>query len=173
MEGNLSHMGAAAARFKRTPRRAWRKLGNPAPAGISPMPTVHAYGTHAASQPLTPLAIDRRTPGPHDVQIAIDWCGVCHSDLHTARNEWHSTQYPCVPGHEIVGRVTAVGAQATKFKVGDSVGVGCMVDSCRQCAPCAAGEEQYCEQGCTGTYNGPMRGGANTWGGYSESIVVD
>lgn len=99
---------------------------------------------------------------------------MCHSDLHTARNEWHNTVYPSVPGHEIVGRVTAVGSAVTNFKVGDLAGVGCMVDSCRSCASCQEGEEQYCEQGFTGTYNGPMFGGGeNTYGGYSDHIVVD
>jgi len=135
------------------------------------MPTVHAYGNQAATQPLAPLAIERRAPGPRDVQIAIAWCGVCHSDLHTARNEWRNTIYPCVPGHEIVGTVSAIGSEVTGFKVGDTVGVGCMVDSCRHCAACNDGEEQYCEHGFTGTYNG--RGQQNTWGGYSQSIVVD
>ncbi len=117
---------------------------------------------------------ERRAPGPNDVQIDIAYCGVCHSDLHTARNEWHNTLYPSVPGHEIVGRVTAVGNAVTGFKVGDLAGVGCMVDSCRSCASCQEGEEQYCEQGFTGTYNGPMFGGGeNTYGGYSDHIVVD
>ncbi|KTF31099.1 hydroxyacid dehydrogenase, partial [Xanthomonas vesicatoria] len=124
--------------------------------------------------PLAPFVFERREPGPNDVQIDIAYCGVCHSDLHTARNEWHNTLYPSVPGHEIVGRVTAVGDAVTGFKVGDLAGVGCMVDSCRSCASCQEGEEQYCEQGFTGTYNGPMLGGGeNTYGGYSDHIVVD
>lgn len=106
------------------------------------------------------------------MQIEILYCGVCHSDLHTARNEWKNTLYPSVPGHEIVGRVTAVGNQVKKFKVGDLAGVGCMVDSCGHCASCGDGEEQYCESGFTGTYNGPVFGGENTHGGYSQSIVV-
>ncbi|HET8765333.1 MAG TPA: NAD(P)-dependent alcohol dehydrogenase [Rhodanobacter sp.] len=134
------------------------------------MPTIHAYGTPSASAPLGPLDIERREPGAHDVKIAIRWCGVCHSDLHTVRNEWHNTLYPAVPGHEIVGDVVAVGDAVTAFKVGDTVGVGCMVDSCQHCASCEAGEEQYCENGFTNTYNG--RGQVNTWGGYSEHIVV-
>ncbi|MBN8921797.1 MAG: hydroxyacid dehydrogenase [Rhodanobacter sp. 68-29] len=135
------------------------------------MTQTHAYGTTAATQPLGPLGIERRQPGPHDVKIDILFCGVCHSDLHTARNEWRNTMYPSVPGHEIVGTVVAVGDHVTKFKPGDTVGVGCMVDSCQHCASCADGEEQYCENGFTGTYNG--RGKENTWGGYSENIVVD
>ncbi|BFI95657.1 MAG: NAD(P)-dependent alcohol dehydrogenase [Rhodanobacter sp.] len=137
------------------------------------MTQTRAYGATSASQPLAPLNIERREPGPHDVKIDILYCGVCHSDLHTARNEWQNTLYPSVPGHEIVGTVSAVGAQVTKFKPGDTVGVGCMVDSCQHCASCAEGEEQYCENGFTGTYNGPMFGGENTWGGYSESVVVN
>ena len=133
---------------------------------------VKAYGTQASDKPLEPLAIPRRTPGPHDVQIDIAYCGVCHSDLHTARNEWKNTLYPSVPGHEIVGRVSAVGAQVKKFKGGDLVGVGCMVDSCGHCPSCHEGEEQFCENGFTGTYNGPLFGGENTYGGYSQTIVV-
>ncbi|AZR33178.1 NAD(P)-dependent alcohol dehydrogenase [Xanthomonas vasicola] len=138
------------------------------------MSTAHAYAAQAADQPLAPFVFERRAPGPNDVQIDIAYCGVCHSDLHTARNEWHNTVYPSVPGHEIVGRVSAVGNAVTGFKVGDLAGVGCMVDSCRSCASCQEGEEQYCEQGFTGTYNGPMFGGGeNTYGGYSDHIVVD
>ncbi|MGY4891685.1 UNVERIFIED_CONTAM: NAD(P)-dependent alcohol dehydrogenase [Xanthomonas axonopodis] len=138
------------------------------------MSTAHAYAAQAADQPLAPFVFERRAPGPNDVQIDIAYCGVCHSDLHTARNEWHNTLYPSVPGHEIVGRVTAVGNAVSGFKVGDLAGVGCMVDSCRSCASCQEGEEQYCEQGFTGTYNGPMFGGGeNTYGGYSDHIVVD
>ncbi|MBV6811548.1 NAD(P)-dependent alcohol dehydrogenase [Xanthomonas campestris pv. pennamericanum] len=138
------------------------------------MSTAHAYAAQAADQPLAPFVFERRAPGPNDVQIDIAYCGVCHSDLHTARNEWHNMLYPSVPGHEIVGRVTAVGNAVTGFKVGDLAGVGCMVDSCRSCASCQEGEEQYCEQGFTGTYNGPMFGGGeNTYGGYSDHIVVD
>jgi uncharacterized zinc-type alcohol dehydrogenase-like protein len=133
---------------------------------------VKAYGTHASDKPLEPLEIPRRAPGAQDVQIDIAYCGVCHSDLHTARNEWQNTLYPSVPGHEIVGRVAAVGAQVTKFKVGDLVGVGCMVDSCGHCVSCHEGEEQFCENGFTGTYNGPLFGGENTYGGYSQTIVV-
>ncbi|MDR1994669.1 NAD(P)-dependent alcohol dehydrogenase [Azonexus sp.] len=133
---------------------------------------VKAYAAQTASSPLAPFEITRRAPGPEDVQIAILYCGVCHSDLHTARNEWHNTLYPSVPGHEIVGRVVAVGEQVSRFKVGDLAGVGCMVDSCGHCASCIEGEEQYCENGFTGTYNGPDASGGNTYGGYSYSIVV-
>ncbi|HET7931376.1 MAG TPA: NAD(P)-dependent alcohol dehydrogenase [Rhodanobacteraceae bacterium] len=136
------------------------------------MPTP-AYAAQAADRPLGPHAIERRAPGPRDVAIDIAYCGVCHSDLHTARNEWGGTQYPCVPGHEIVGTVTAIGNEVRKFKPGDTVGVGCMVDSCRHCEACAAGEENYCANGFTATYNGPMFGGPNTYGGYSTHIVVD
>ena len=137
------------------------------------MTQTHAYAAHAADTPLAPHTIERRTPGPHDVEIDILYCGVCHSDLHTARNEWKNTIYPSVPGHEIVGKVTAVGAKVSGFKVGQTVGVGCLVDSCRTCASCAAGEEQYCENGFVGTYNGPAKEGGHTYGGYSTSIVVD
>lgn len=136
------------------------------------MTQVKAFGAHTASSPLAPLEIARRSVGADDVQIEILYCGVCHSDLHTARNEWHNTQYPSVPGHEIVGRVSAVGDSVTAFKVGDLAGVGCMVDSCGHCPSCADGEEQYCETGFTGTYNGPFFGGENTFGGYSQRIVV-
>ena len=133
-----------------------------------------AYAAESATSPLAPFAFERRDPGPADVQIDILFCGVCHSDLHTARGEWPGTRYPCVPGHEIVGRVAATGGQVSRFKVGDLVGVGCLVDSCRTCASCAEGLEQYCENGFTGTYNGPEQGtGANTYGGYSNRIVVD
>ena len=133
-----------------------------------------AYAAHAADTPFAPFSFDRRDVGPDDVAIDILYCGVCHSDLHTARSEWGGTLYPCVPGHEIVGRVTAVGADVTKFKVGDLAGVGCMVDSCGTCASCKEGEEQYCEgSGFVGTYNGPDHQlGGHTFGGYSDHIVV-
>ncbi|HEX8986804.1 MAG TPA: NAD(P)-dependent alcohol dehydrogenase [Rhodocyclaceae bacterium] len=131
-----------------------------------------AYAAQSATAPLAPHEITRRAPGPDDVQIEILFCGVCHSDLHTARNEWRNTVYPSVPGHEIVGRVVAVGDQVKNFKVGDLAGVGCMVDSCGHCESCQEGEEQYCENGFTGTYNGPVFGGENTYGGYSQTIVV-
>jgi uncharacterized zinc-type alcohol dehydrogenase-like protein len=136
--------------------------------------TTKAYGAHAADKPLEPIAIERRAPGPHDVQVDIAYCGVCHSDLHTVRSEWGGTLYPCVPGHEIVGQVTAVGGQVTRFKLGDTVGVGCVVGSCQRCASCAEGLEQYCENGFVGTYNGPTGDApGHTLGGYSQRIVVD
>ena len=133
-----------------------------------------AYGAHAADQPLAQIDIQRRAPGPRDVQVEIAFCGICHSDLHTVRSEWPGTRYPCVPGHEIVGEVSAVGAEVTGFRVGDTVGVGCMVDSCQQCAACADGLEQYCERGFVGTYNGRTQDPpGHTLGGYSQRIVVD
>ena len=136
--------------------------------------TTKAYGAHAADKPLQPIDIERRAPGPHDVQIDIAYCGVCHSDLHTVRSEWGGTQYPCVPGHEIVGHVSAVGGDVTGFKVGDTVGVGCLVGSCQHCASCDEGLEQYCENGFVGTYNGPTTDApGHTLGGYSQRIVVD
>jgi len=135
---------------------------------------VKAFGTKAADASLKQLHIQRRQPTPHDVEIEILYCGVCHSDLHTVRNEWHSTIYPCVPGHEIVGKVVRVGEHVTKFKTGDLAAVGCMVDSCRECDYCKEGLEQYCEVGNTGTYNSRDKHlGSQTFGGYSESIVVD
>ena len=133
----------------------------------------HGYAAMSAGTPLAPFSFERRSPGAQDVALDILYCGVCHSDLHTARNEWHNTLYPSVPGHEIVGRVTKVGAQVSKFRVGDLVAIGCLVDSCQRCKPCADGLEQYCDNGFTGTYNGPEQGtGANTYGGYSNHIVV-
>lgn len=137
------------------------------------MSKASAYAALDSNTPLKPYQFERREPGAHDVQIDILFCGVCHSDLHTARNEWNNTQYPSVPGHEIVGRVTAVGSEVKNFKVGELAGVGCMVDSCQSCSSCAEGFEQYCENGFTGTYNGPAFGGENTLGGYSDHIVVD
>jgi uncharacterized zinc-type alcohol dehydrogenase-like protein len=137
--------------------------------------TVQAYGAYAADKPLEPIAIERRAPGPHDVQIDVAYCGVCHSDLHTVRSEWGGTLYPCVPGHEIVGHVSAVGSDVTRFAVGDTVGVGCMVDSCQHCPECVEGLEQYCTgSGFVGTYNGPTADApGHTLGGYSQRIVVD
>ena len=140
------------------------------------MPTpASAYAAQSAETPFAPFSFDRRDPGPRDVAIDILFCGVCHSDLHTARGEWSGTLYPCVPGHEIVGRVRAVGEEVTGFAAGEMVGVGCMVDSCRACASCSDGEEQYCTgSGFVGTYNGAdtVMGG-HTFGGYSDHIVVD
>lgn len=134
--------------------------------------TVKAYGAHAGDQPLEPLDITRRAPGAHDVQIAIAFCGVCHCDLHQVRAEWAGTLYPCVPGHEIVGRVSAVGAHVSNFKPGDLVGIGCIVDSCKHCADCDEGLENYCDH-MVGTYNGPtLDAPGHTLGGYSQQIVV-
>ncbi|MBD9482315.1 NAD(P)-dependent alcohol dehydrogenase [Pseudomonas sp. PDM14] len=131
------------------------------------------YAAQNPGTPLAPFQFQRRAVGANDVQIDILFCGVCHSDLHTARNEWNNTLYPSVPGHEIVGKVRAVGSNVSAFKVGDIAGVGCMVDSCQSCPSCAEGLEQYCESGFTGTYNGPVFGGENTFGGYSDNVVVD
>ncbi|HEU5416028.1 MAG TPA: NAD(P)-dependent alcohol dehydrogenase [Candidatus Angelobacter sp.] len=132
------------------------------------------YAANSAQSPLGPFSFERREPGPRDIQIEILYCGVCHSDLHTVRNEWQSTIYPCVPGHEIVGRVIAVGNQVKSFKAGDVAAVGCMVESCRSCASCRDGLEQYCEVGFVGTYNGEDKHlGGVTYGGYSDKIVVD
>jgi len=135
-----------------------------------------AYAAQSATAPLAPFSLDRREPGPKDVSIEILFCGVCHSDLHTTRGEWPGVLFPSVPGHEIIGRVVAVGSAVTKHTVGETVGVGCMVDSCRTCEACHEGHEHLCEGelGFTGTYNGNMLGGEeNTYGGYSKAIVVD
>lgn len=135
---------------------------------------IKAFGTEAAESPLDQISIARRAATPHDVEIDISYCGVCHSDLHTVRNEWHGTVYPCVPGHEIIGKVVSVGSHVNKFKVGDMVGVGCLVDSCRECQYCKEGLEQFCEPGATQTYNSPDKHlNTQTYGGYSERIVVD
>ncbi len=134
---------------------------------------VHGYAAQSAKAALAPFDLERREPRPDDVVIKILYCGVCHSDLHTARNDWGFTAYPVVPGHEIIGRVESVGAGVKKFKPGDTVGVGCMVDSCQKCAACEHGLEQYCENGMVGTYNGVDRHDHTpTYGGYSEKIVV-
>ncbi|MBS1625209.1 MAG: NAD(P)-dependent alcohol dehydrogenase, partial [Bacteroidetes bacterium] len=133
-----------------------------------------AYAAQSATTPLGPFTLDRRDLKPNDVHIEVLYCGVCHSDIHQARNEWSGSKYPMVPGHEIVGRVVKVGDKVKKFKAGDLAGVGCFVDSCRTCPQCAAGEEQYCEKGMTGTYNSFERGTTiPTYGGYSNNIVVD
>jgi len=133
----------------------------------------HAYAAQSATDALAPFSFERRDPRPNDVAIDILYCGACHSDLHTARGEWAGVVFPAVPGHEIVGRVAAVGSAVSKFKEGDMVGVGCIVDSCQHCDPCKAGLEQYCEEGMTGTYNGQDRTtGENTYGGYSDKITV-
>jgi uncharacterized zinc-type alcohol dehydrogenase-like protein len=135
--------------------------------------TTAAYAVHSETTPLEPWSLERREPGPKDVLIDIHFCGVCHSDIHFARNEWGFSRYPMVPGHEIVGKVVMVGGEVTKWKAGDTVGVGCMVESCRTCDACAAGDEQYCENGATFTYNGEDKDGSTTYGGYSTQIVVN
>lgn len=136
--------------------------------------SVKAFGTEAPQADLKQMHIERRAATAKDVEIDILYCGVCHSDLHTARNEWHSTVYPNVPGHEIVGRIIKVGSDVTKFKVGDLAAVGCMVDSCRECESCKEGLEQYCEKGNVQTYNGHEKYlNQQTFGGYSERVVVD
>src|SRR5579859_3687292 len=135
---------------------------------------VSGYAAQNAKSPLAPFRFNRRDPGPHDIQIDILFCGVCHSDLHTVRNEWTNAVYPVVPGHEIVGRITKIGALVKKFHEGDLAAVGCMVDSCRTCESCKEGLEQYCEVGFIGTYNAPDKHlGGMTYGGYSKTIVVD
>ena len=134
--------------------------------------TVTAYATPSANAPFEKTTIERRDLRAHDVLIDIKFVGICHSDIHTARGEWGAANYPLVPGHEIAGLVSAVGPQVSKYAVGDRVGVGCMVDSCRQCVNCKAGQEQYCLKGNVGTYGG-MLDGKPTDGGYSQQIVVD
>ncbi|MFW2571818.1 NAD(P)-dependent alcohol dehydrogenase [Legionella sp. 29fVS95] len=132
------------------------------------------YAAKSPTSLLEPFAFERRTPGSEDVHIAILYCGICHSDLHTARNEWQGTVYPVVPGHEIVGKVIKVGDKVTQFKEGETVAVGCLVGSCQTCASCQEGLEQYCETGQVFTYNSPEKEtGAMTYGGYSDSIVVN
>ncbi|MGV9004075.1 NAD(P)-dependent alcohol dehydrogenase [Flavobacterium sp.] len=136
--------------------------------------TVKAYGTLAADQDVKPMDIQRREVTAKDIEIQIMYCGVCHSDLHTARNDWHSTTYPAVPGHEIIGKVTKVGSEVTKLKVGDFAGVGCLVDSCGTCPSCQQDLEQYCQNGWVGAYNGEDKHlGGMTYGGYSQKVVVD
>jgi uncharacterized zinc-type alcohol dehydrogenase-like protein len=137
------------------------------------MRSVIAYGTSGPKAPFEKTTIERRDVGPMDVSIKIAYAGICHSDIHAARDEWGSTRFPLVPGHEIAGVVEQVGADVTTYAVGDRVGVGCMVDSCRECENCRAGEEQYCLRGIVGTYGGTGRDGRPTEGGYSTHIVVD
>ena len=135
--------------------------------------SVKAYGATAANRPVEAIEIPRRDVGTHDVQIEIDYCGICHSDLHTVRGEWGAVNFPCVPGHEIVGRVSKVGSSVSRFKEGDVVGVGCMVDSCKSCHSCDEGLEQFCETGMTGTYDSKIADApGHTLGGYSQRIVV-
>jgi uncharacterized zinc-type alcohol dehydrogenase-like protein len=133
-----------------------------------------AYAAMAAKTPLAPFSIDRRDPGPHEVLIDILYCGVCHTDIHQVADDWGGALFPMVPGHEIVGKVEKVGAQVQKWRAGDIVGVGCFVDSCRRCEACQSGEEQYCEEGATFTYNAVERDGVTrTYGGYSTRITVN
>jgi uncharacterized zinc-type alcohol dehydrogenase-like protein len=134
--------------------------------------TVNAYAATSATEPLVPTRIERRDVGPHDVLIEIAYAGICHSDIHTVRGDWGPVQYPLTVGHEIVGTVAEVGSQVTRHQVGDRVGVGCMVNSCRECANCRAGEEQYCLKGLTLTYGSVDRDGTITQGGYSTHVVV-
>lgn len=131
------------------------------------------YAAPKANIPLEPFKFDRREPGPYDVQIEIAYCGVCHSDIHQVRDEWGSGIFPMVPGHEIVGKIIKTGSQVMKFKVGETAGIGCFVDSCRHCPSCVAGLEQYCEVGMIATYNGRDKEGKPTYGGYSNQIVAD
>ena len=138
------------------------------------MTKIKAYATTGARARLKPFQIERRDPGPREVELEIAYCGVCHSDIHQARGEWGNSSYPMVPGHEIVGRVTRAGSKVRKLKAGDVAGVGCMVDSCRNCAQCKRGLEQHCERGSSLTYNGVEQDGKTpTYGGYSKRIVVD
>src|ERR1700757_1773012 len=136
------------------------------------MNNTKAYAAHSPTDPLGPFSFQRREVGPHDVQIDILFCGVCHSDIHQARDEWGGSIYPMVPGHEIVGRVTAVGSSVTKFKPGDLAGVGVTVETCRVCDNCKAGAEPYCTKGMVGTYNAKTYAGEPTYGGYSDTIVA-
>jgi alcohol dehydrogenase (NADP+) len=133
----------------------------------------HGYATHSATSSLAPFQFERREPGPHDVVVEITYSGICHSDIHQARNEWKNSKYPMVPGHEIVGNVTAVGGAVTKFKTGDTAAVGVIVDSCRECENCKADAQQYCLKGAVETYNSRDYEGNPTYGGYSNNIVVD
>jgi uncharacterized zinc-type alcohol dehydrogenase-like protein len=137
------------------------------------MPQAHGYAAHDPKTPLAPFSFERREPGEHDVVVEIEYCGVCHSDIHQARNEWKNATYPMVPGHEIVGKVSAVGSAVTKFKPGDAAAVGVIVESCRVCENCKDGEEQYCVKGAVETYNSKTYEGETTFGGYSNVIVTD
>lgn len=138
------------------------------------MSTIKAYGAKSSDAELKEMTIERRDVTDRDVKIEISYCGVCHSDIHTVRNDWGGSKYPVVPGHEIIGRVVEVGSDVSNFKKGELVGVGCMVDSCRECSACKDDLEQFCEEGMVGTYNGKDKHlGGHTFGGYSETIVVD
>ena len=154
-----------ATTIEPTPGVASEQTGSPTPA--------KGWGTDAPDQPLRPMDFERRALRRDDVAIRITYAGICHSDLHTARNDWHGSRYPVIPGHEIVGEVTAVGPEVTRHKVGDIVAVGCMVDSCMACDQCLEGWEVFCREGCTQTYNSPDRHtGEITKGGYTDHIVV-
>src|SRR4051812_33071648 len=131
------------------------------------------YAAYKAKEPLKPFEFQRREPRDIDVVIEIMFCGVCHSDIHQARDEWGGATFPMVPGHEIIGRVTKAGSRVSKFKVGDLAGVGCLVNSCRKCASCQAGLEQYCENGWTGTYGSTDTEGSITYGGFSNNTPAD
>jgi uncharacterized zinc-type alcohol dehydrogenase-like protein len=133
----------------------------------------HGYAAQQSTTPLAPFSFTRRDPKERDVVVEIEYCGVCHSDIHSTRNEWHNAVYPMVPGHEIIGRVTAIGGHVSRFKVGQRVGVGVIIDSCRQCPSCKNNEEHYCEVGATLTYGVPDKYGDLTQGGYSNNVVVD
>ena len=173
MEGNVCAQVAILATMRHPPR-----FGRPRLNTIRNREILKAFGyaAQSADSRLAPFTFERREPRAEDVAIDILYCGVCHSDIHSARNEWGGTQYPFVPGHEIVERVSALGKDATKFKVGDLVGVGCLVDSCRRCLSCDDGLEQYCDHGWTATYNSEDRIGGTpykyTLGGYSDKITV-
>ena len=133
---------------------------------------VKGYAATSSSVPLSPYSFERREPKEHDVVVDIKFCGICHSDIHNARNEWGGTTYPVVPGHEIAGNVTAIGSKVTKHKIGDRVGIGCLVDSCRTCASCKEDLENFCENGYVGTYGSEEKDGSGkTQGGYSNVIV--
>ena len=137
------------------------------------MIAANGYAAQNETSPLAPFSFERRDPGPHDVVVTIDFCGICHSDIHQVRGEWGNSKYPMVPGHEIVGKVSAVGSEVKRFKVGDPAAVGVIVDTCRVCENCKAGEEQYCEKGTVETYNSKEYDGTPTYGGYSDVIVTD
>ncbi len=144
------------------------------PGTVEPMNQTKAFAAKKTNAPLAPMEIPRREPGPNDIQIKIEFCGICHSDLHQVSDDWGGSIFPMVPGHEITGRVSKVGTQVKTFKVGDSVGVGCLVDSCRDCQSCHEHLEQYCTGGFVGTYNSYEKDGKTpTYGGYSGQIVVD
>ncbi len=136
------------------------------------MMQAHGYAAQNATTPLGPFSFERRDPGPNDVVVEIEYCGVCHSDIHQARNEWSNAKYPMVPGHEIVGKVSAVGSDVKRFKPGDAAAVGVIVNTCLECANCKSGEEQYCEKGTVETYNSKEYSGEPTYGGYSNVIVT-